>query len=179
MPKLRVAAEAQIIDHWSLRQRREALLFFVAFSDRAWFNRNPYRAFRVRPAESIEIATLTQFERSKLRREAPLRERVSGKAVLPTMMIVPRAKEGQVPFRAIPVSPHHQVPENDYGAVRYILEHWCSEQDRAFILGEARIAKEREKRSDRRKLSFTKERETLRLPWFEPDASSEPGQPAA
>src|SRR5258706_7652455 len=96
-------SEAQINRTLNSLEGRAALLFFVAVEDRAWFNRNPHRWFRVRPVEPVEIKMLTQFERAKLRRDAPLKIWASKQDVVPVAVIATRAKEGQVPYRPIPI----------------------------------------------------------------------------
>jgi hypothetical protein len=121
MPQLREVEETQVIDHWAIREEQEALLFFRDIEDRIWFHSNPGRELRVRPAEPVEVATLTSFERAKLRRDAPLREQASGKAVVPEMMIVIKMGEGRVPYRPLPILPHIEVIDSDVGAATYLL----------------------------------------------------------
>jgi hypothetical protein len=182
MQQLREVEETPIIDHWSRREEREAFLFFRDIEDRIWFARNPSRKLRVRQAEAVEVATLTAFERMKLKQDAPLRARASNRDVVPVMMIAIRVGGGRVPYRPIPISPHISIADTDTEAANNLLQYWCSVQDQNFIFDEDRIAEERDRGTEGRCPGFTKERETglLRLPWLEgPDASSGPGWPSA
>ena len=175
MAQLSETSEAEIIEHWSLLDEREALLFFRDIGDRIWFCSNPSRKLRVRPVEPVEIAMLTAFKKLKLRKDAGLREQASGKSVIPEMMIVIKVGEGRVPYRPLPILPHIATTDTDVWAAHYLLDYWDDERSRFFICDERKISVARDIGTDRRCPGFTKVREPqeLRLPWAQgPDASS-------
>ena len=175
MPQLSEKSEAEIIEHWSLLDEREALLFFRDIGDRIWFNSNPSRKLRVRPVEPVEIAMLTAFEKLKLRKDAGLREQASWKSVIPEMMIVIKVGDGRVPYRPLPILPHIATTDTDVWAAEYLLAYWNDERSRFFICDERKISVARDICIDGRRPGFRKEREpgTLRLPWAQgPEASS-------
>ena len=155
------AKEAVILPFYQAHADREFLLDMISLSDRDFFERNPKRRFRVREPDPIEVATLTSFEKRKLRQGIPLKALAAEKDAAPALAIARRADRFHnfMP-RVIPVPSHYIAangfPDDDNAAYRYIGRFWRDGSGKAHLWEEDRIARERYRRAFYRRPGFTK-----------------------